>query len=127
MMREVRREVGGAAHGEYRCSSLRVRWWWVLTMKSHGVEISIAGCVEEMVRDPNPMPFCFFLCFFFFIMCFVLFNYWEQRLRAALGMVKKEPYPHWPTRRQGKSHQPKSLWYQTNRTPAAQNRKSNPD
>jgi len=24
-------------------------------MNSHGVEISIAGCVEEMVRDPNPM------------------------------------------------------------------------
>jgi len=38
------------------CSSLRVRGWWMLTMNSHGVEISIAGCVEEMVRDPNPMP-----------------------------------------------------------------------
>jgi len=25
----------------------------MLTMNSHGVEISIAGCVEEMVRDPN--------------------------------------------------------------------------
>jgi len=25
-------------------------------MNSHGVEISIAGCVEEMVRDPNSMP-----------------------------------------------------------------------
>jgi len=24
-------------------------------MNSHGVEISIAGCVEEMVRDPNPL------------------------------------------------------------------------
>ena len=29
---------------------------WMLTMKPHGVEISIAGCVEEMVRDPNPKP-----------------------------------------------------------------------
>jgi len=28
----------------------------MLTMNSHGVEISITGCVEEMVRDPNPMP-----------------------------------------------------------------------
>jgi len=28
----------------------------MLTMNSHGVEISIAGCVREMVRDPNPMP-----------------------------------------------------------------------
>jgi len=25
-------------------------------MNSHGVEISIAGCVEEMVGDPSPMP-----------------------------------------------------------------------
>jgi len=36
----------------------------MLTMNSHGVEISIAGCVGEMVRDPNLLPF-FFL---FFIM-----------------------------------------------------------
>jgi len=28
----------------------------MLTMNSHGVEISIAGCVAVMVRDPNPMP-----------------------------------------------------------------------
>jgi len=41
--------------------------------------------------DPNPMPF-FFSLFFLFIMCFVLINYWEQRLRAALAMVKKEPH-----------------------------------
>jgi len=39
-----------------RCSSLRVRGWWMLTMNSHGVEISIAGCVREMVRDPNALP-----------------------------------------------------------------------
>jgi len=28
----------------------------MLTMNSHGVEISIAGCVREMVHDPNPLP-----------------------------------------------------------------------
>jgi len=28
----------------------------MLTMNSPGVEISIPGCVREMVRDPNPMP-----------------------------------------------------------------------
>jgi len=28
----------------------------MLTINSHGVEISLAGCVVEMVRDPNPMP-----------------------------------------------------------------------
>jgi len=34
-------------------------------MNSHGVEFSIAGGVEEIVRDPNPMSF---FLFFFFIM-----------------------------------------------------------
>jgi len=28
----------------------------MLTMKTHGVEFLIAGGVEEIVRDPNPMP-----------------------------------------------------------------------
>jgi len=37
----------------------------MLTMNSHGGEISIAGCVAEMVRDPNPTPFFFFTFFFF--------------------------------------------------------------
>jgi len=51
---------GGAALGECRCSSLRVRGWWMLTMNSHGVEISIARCVEEMIYNPNPKPFFLF-------------------------------------------------------------------
>jgi len=78
MIREVRHEGGGGAHGKCECSSLRVRGW-MLTMNSHGIEISIAGCVEEMVCGPNPTPFFLFLFFFFFfffsfffIMCFVL-------------------------------------------------------
>ena len=63
-------------------------------MNSHGVEISIAGCVREMVQVPNPMPiFVYFLFFFFFIICFVLMNYWEQRLHVALAMVKRNPHP----------------------------------
>ena len=73
MMREVRREGEGAADRECECSSLSVRWWWMLTMNSHGVQISIAGCVGEMVRDPNLLSF--FSFFFFFIMCFVLTTY----------------------------------------------------
>jgi len=60
MIREVRREREGAAHGECGCSLLRVRSWWMLTMNSHGVEISIAGCIGVMVCDPNHMPFLFF-------------------------------------------------------------------
>jgi len=59
-------------------------------MNSHAVEIAIAGCVEVIVCAQNP---CLYLLFFFFIMCFVLINYWEQRLRAALAMVKKKSHP----------------------------------
>jgi len=35
------------------------------------------------------MPF--FILFYFYIMCFVLIKYWEQRLHAVLAMVKKKP------------------------------------
>jgi len=38
------------------CSSLRVPGSWMLTIKSYSVDFEIAGCVEEMVRDPNLMP-----------------------------------------------------------------------
>ena len=72
-----------------------------------------------------PKSDTFFFSFFFHVLC--INNYWEQRLRAALAMVKQKPHPHLSTRHQGKSHQPKSLWYETNRTPAAQNKKSNSD
>ena len=72
MIREVRPEEEGAAHGECGCSSLRVRWLWMLTINSHGVQISIAGSVGEMVRDPPPVPFFFFSFFVFscFKFCF---------------------------------------------------------
>ena len=56
MIREVRREEEGAAHGECLVQLTESAGWWMLTMNSHGVEISIAGCVGEMVRDPNPTP-----------------------------------------------------------------------
>jgi len=42
----------------------------MLTMNSHGVEISIAGCVEEMVRDSNPLSFFFF----FFLSCALYYS-----------------------------------------------------
>jgi len=47
-------------------------------MKSHGDEISIAGYVEDMVYDPNPMRLFFFFFFFFFIMCLVLTTYGDK-------------------------------------------------
>jgi len=78
------------------------------------------GCVK------NPNPKAFFI-FFLFLHVLCMINYWEQRLCAALAMVKKKPHPHLSTRRQGKRHQPKSLWSETNRAPATQNRKSSPD
>ena len=39
----------------------------MLTMNSHGVEISIAECVEDMVRHLNPLSFFLFFFFPFFI------------------------------------------------------------
>jgi len=99
-------------------------------MNSHGVEISIAGCVEEMVCDPNlrPLFFHFFQLFFLFlflfhVLCFIPHLGTKTTCSASYGK-EKPPGTH---RRQGKSHQPKSLWYETNRTPATQNKKSNSD
>ena len=45
-----------------------IRRWergWMLMMNSYGVVFPIAGGIEEIVRDPNPMPFLLFLFFFF--------------------------------------------------------------
>jgi len=39
-------------------------------MNSHGVEISIAGHVEEMVCDPNLMHFFYFYFYFFYFSYF---------------------------------------------------------
>jgi len=89
MIREVRREGEGAAHGECGCSSLRVRSWWMLTMNSHGVEISIAGCVREMVRDPNPLPFFFSLFFLFLhVLCFIRHLGTKTTCSASYGKEK---------------------------------------
>jgi len=38
---------------------------WMLTMKTHGVEFSIAGYVEEIIRDPKSHAFFFFFSSFF--------------------------------------------------------------
>ena len=59
MIREVK--VGGGG-----CSSLRVLGGGWVTMNSHGVEISIGGGVEAMVRNPTPRRFFFFFFFFSF-------------------------------------------------------------
>jgi len=62
----------------------------MLTMKTHGVEFSIAGCVGEIVRDPNPMSFFFlFLFFFLFYHAFIVSRY--KKLRAALAMERTKP------------------------------------
>ena len=45
-------------------------------------------------------------------------------MHAALAMAKKTSLIY-PPRHQRKNHQPKSLWYGTNRTPATSNKKSN--
>ena len=40
--------------------------WWMGDDDSHGVEISIAGGVRKMVRDPTPKRFFVFLFLFVF-------------------------------------------------------------
>jgi len=99
-------------------------------MNSHGVEISIAGCVREMVQVPNPMPiFVYFLFFFFFyhLLCINELLGTKTTCSASYGKEKPPSPVFYPSRRQGKNHQPKSLWCETNRTPATQNRKSKSD
>ena len=53
------------------CSSRRVlvqltesAGWWMVDNDSHGVEISIAGGVRQMVHVPTPQRFFYFFCFF---------------------------------------------------------------
>jgi len=47
---------------------------------------------RRWLHEEHQSP-AFFIFIFIFIMCFVLLNYWEQRQRAAVAMVKKEPHP----------------------------------
>ena len=88
MIREVWRVGEGAAHRECRCSSLRVRWWRILTINSHSVEISITRCVREMVCDPNLMPFLFYFLLYFYHGFIVVRS---KKLRAAPAMEKTKP------------------------------------
>jgi len=61
----------------------------MLTINSHGVEISIAVSVEEVVHDPNSMPFSFLFFSVFFYHVFIVIMY--KKLRAALVMERTEP------------------------------------
>jgi len=99
---------------------------WMLTMNCHRVEFSVAGGVEEMVRDPNPMSFFsrFSTFFFFHVHCIIQLLGTKTTCSASYGKEKTPSTMFSPPRHQGKSHQPKSLWYETNRTPATQNKKS---
>ena len=70
------------------CSSRRVlvqltesAWWWMGDDDSHGVEISIAGGVRKMVRDPTPKRF--FFTFFFFLFFFFLLTMFIADARRA--------------------------------------------
>ena len=63
--------------------------WWIGDDNSQGVEISIAGGVRKMVRDPTPKGFFFSFFFFFFYHAFIVFRY--KKLRKALAMEKTKP------------------------------------
>ena len=58
--------------------------WWMGDDDSHGVEISIAGGVVEMVRDLTPKQFFSFIFFFFYII-YSLLRY--KNSHAVLAMV----------------------------------------
>ena len=60
--------------------------WWMGEDDSHGVEISIAGGVGEMVRAQLLGVFFFF---FFLYHAFIVFRY--KKLHAALAMEKTKP------------------------------------
>ena len=64
----IRERSGWCSSRRVLGSSLRVRGGGWVTIKSRGVEISIAGGVGEMVRANF-----FTVFFFFYIKCFVLF------------------------------------------------------
>jgi len=76
VIREVKRQEGGAAYPDCGCSSLQVPGWWMFRMNSHGVEIATAGCVSEMLRDPHCMPFFFFTFFYFIFFFFFTFFFY---------------------------------------------------
>ena len=64
-----------------------------MTTTSQGVQISITGCVEKMVRAPNPMSlfslFLFFLRFSCFYHVFIVFRY--KKVRAEYAMERTKP------------------------------------
>jgi len=70
---------------------------------------------------------CFFIYYFFIflyhVLCFIHSLGTKTTCSASYGKEK----PPCTNRRQGKSHQPKSLWSEPNRTPATQNKKSPSD
>jgi len=80
-------ESAGAANRECGCRALRVPEL-MLTINSHRVEISIAGCVEEMVLAQITLLFCLFL------FSFIVFRY--KKLRTALSMERTKPRNHKP-------------------------------
>jgi len=55
-------------------------------MNSQGVEITIAGCVAEMVRDPHSMPL--FHSFFFHLLCFIRHLGTKTMCSASYGKAK---------------------------------------
>ena len=60
--------------------------WWVGDEDCHGVEISVAGGVVEMVRDPTPKRFFFLFYFIFFI--FIMYSLLRYKnSHAALAMA----------------------------------------
>jgi len=87
----------------------------------------MAGDVEDMVHAPNLMPLFFYIfTFLFHVLCINQLLETKTTCSASYGKEKSQ-IPTFIHRCQGKSHQPKSLWDETNRTPATPNKKANSD
>jgi len=81
-------------------------------------------------EEPKSHAFFFIFLFFFILFHVLCINQLLGTKTTCSASYGKErtPSPIFsPTRHQGKSHQPKSLWYETNRTAAMQNKKSPSD
>jgi len=77
-------------------------------------------------EEPKSHAF-FFLLFFCHLLCIIQLLGIKTACSASFGK-ERTPSPIFsPPRQQGKSNEPKSLWYETNRTLATQNKKSNSD
>jgi len=63
----------------------------MLTSDSHWVKMSIAGCVREIVRGTNLMPFFFLFLFLYHVLCINQLMGTKTTCSASYGKEKTHP------------------------------------